>query len=143
MAFLLPLKSFGDAVDTGYLAEARRSAFRVVGLQCLAALLAGFVGLAIGGLKTGVAALLGGLIAAAANLAMTLRVFGRRVERDPKRFLGRMLLGETLKFAVTVLLFSVVIVVLKAAFLPLMLGYLVGFAAYWFGYMRMGIRQGI
>ena len=130
-------------MDTGYLAEARRSAFRVVGLQTLAALSAGGVGLLVGGPKTGEAALLGGLIAVAANLVMTLRVFGGRTERDPKRLLGRLVLGETLKFAVTVLLFSVAIVIMRAAFLPLISGYLAGFAAYWFGYMRMGIRQGI
>jgi len=123
-------------VDTGYLAEARNSAFRVVGWQCLAALLAGAVGLLAGGLPGGVAALAGGLIAAAAQLAVTLRVFGGRAERDPKRFLGRLVLGEALKFAVTVLLFAVAIVAMKTAFLPLILGYMAGFAAYWFGYIR-------
>jgi len=64
---------------------------------------------------------LGGLIAALANLVMVSRVFGGRLERDPKRFLGRMVLGEALKFAATVLLFGVVIVKMKAAFLPLIL----------------------
>lgn len=121
---------------TGYLAEARNSAFRVVGWQSLAALLAGIVGLLAGGRLAGEAALAGGLIAALAQLAVTLRVFGCEAERDPKRFLGRLVLGEALKFAVTVLLFAVAIVVLKAAFLPLILGYLAGFAAYWFGYLR-------
>ncbi|HEV2109912.1 MAG TPA: ATP synthase subunit I [Gammaproteobacteria bacterium] len=121
---------------TGYLAEARNSAFRVVGWQSLAALLAGIVGLMAGGRPAGEAALTGGLIAAAAQLAVTVRVFGGGAERDPKRFLGRLVLGEALKFAVMVLLFAVAIVVLKAAFLPLILGYLAGFAAYWFGYLR-------
>ena len=121
---------------TGYLAEARNSAFRVVGWQSLAALLAGIVGLLAGGKPAGEAAFTGGLIVAAAQLVATLRVFGGEVERDPKRFLGRMVLGEALKFAVTVLLFAVAIVVMKAAFLPLILGYMTGFVAYWFGYMR-------
>jgi F0F1-type ATP synthase assembly protein I len=72
---------------------------------------------------------------------MALRVFGGRVERDPKRMLGRLVLGEVLKFAVTVLLFSVAIVVLKAAFLPLILGYMAGIAAYVGGYLRGSFGQ--
>ena len=89
-----------------------------------------------GGRPAGGAAFLGGLIAAAGSLVMALRVFGGEVERDPKRLLARLVLGEAFKFAVTVLLFSVAIVVLKAAFLPLILGYMAGFAAYWIGFIR-------
>jgi len=125
----------------GYLEDARRGALKVVGLQALTAILAGVVGLAVGGPKTGEWAFLGGLIAALANLVMVSRVFGGRLERDPKRFLGRMVLGEALKFAATVLLFGVVIVKMKAAFLPLILGYLAGFAAYWVGYIKFSIGQ--
>jgi F0F1-type ATP synthase assembly protein I len=123
-------------VGIGYLAEARRGAFQVVGWQSLAALVAGLAGLMAGGRPAGGAALIGGLIAAAGSLVMALRVFGGQVERDPKRLLARLVLGEAFKFAVTVLLFSVAIVVLKAAFLPLILGYMAGFAAYWIGFIR-------
>ncbi len=134
-------EGFGGMADGGYLAEARRDAFRVVGFQSLAALLAGGLGLLLGGVPAGGAALTGGLIAAAAQLTVTLRVFGGREERDPKRLLGRMVLGEALKFAVTVLLFAVALVVEKAAFLPLILGYMAGFAAYWIGFMASNIGQ--
>ena len=126
---------------TGYLEDARRGAFKVVGLQCLVAGLAGAVGLLAGGGKAGEAVLLGGLIAVLANLVMAARVFGGRLERDPKRFFGRLVLGEAFKFAATALMFAVAIVVVKAAFLPLMLGYLAGFAAYWIGYIWSGIGQ--
>lgn len=125
----------------GYLAQARRGAFQVVGWQVLAAFLAGCLGLLVGGKPAGEAALSGGLIAAAGSLIMALRVFGGRLEREPKRMLARLVLGEAFKFAVTVLLFSVAIVVLKAAFLPLILGYLAGFAAYWVGFMRGNFGQ--
>ena len=128
-------------MDTGYLAEARRTAFRVVGWQALAALLTGILGLLAGGRPAGVAALTGGLIAALAQLVVTLRVYGGAQERDPKRFLGRLVLGEALKFAATALLFAVAIVVMKAAFLPLILGYLAGFAAYWVGFITSSIGQ--
>ena len=130
-----------ERVMTGYLEDARRGAYRVVGWQFLAALLAGAVGLLAGGLGVGEAALLGGLIAAAASLVMALRVFGGGLERDPRRFLGRMVFGEAFKFAATVLLFAVALVIMKAAFLPLILGYMAGFAAYWVGYMMESFRR--
>lgn len=126
---------------TGYLAEARRTAFRVVGWQSLAALLAGVLGLLAAGRPAGVAALTGGVIAALAQFVVTLRVYGGAWERDPKRFLGRLVLGEALKFAATAFLFAVAIVVMKAAFLPLILGYLAGFAAYWVGFITSSIGQ--
>ncbi|HET7175867.1 MAG TPA: ATP synthase subunit I [Gammaproteobacteria bacterium] len=128
-------------MDTGYLAEARRTAFRVVGWQSLAALLAGVLGLLAGGRSAGIAALTGGVIAALAQFVVTLRVYGGAEERDPKRFLGRLVLGEALKFAATAFLFAVAIVVMKAAFLPLILGYLAGFAAYWVGFITSSIGQ--
>ena len=128
-------------MDTGYLAEARRTALQVVGWQSLAALLAGIVGFLAAGRPTGVAALTGGFVAALAQLVVTLRVYGGAQERDPKRFLGRLVLGEALKFAATALLFAVAIVVMKAAFLPLILGYLAGFAAYWVGFITSSIGQ--
>lgn len=123
-------------MDTGYLAEARHAAFRVVGWQVLAALLAGVVGLAAGGRVEGTSAFAGGAIAALAQLAVTWRVFGGAVERNPRRFMMRLMLGEALKFAATIAMFGVALVILKTAFLPLISGYLAGFAAYWLGYMR-------
>lgn len=119
----------------GYLEDARRAAFSVVGVQLLAALLAGGVGALSGGRPAGASALLGGLVGTAGNLVMAWRVFGGRPERDPKNFLARMVLGEFFKFAVTVTLFIVAFKVFRAAFLPLILGYLAALAAYWIGYM--------
>ena len=126
---------------TGYLEDARSRAFKVVGLQGLAACLAGAVALLTAGSRAGESALAGGLIATLASLVMAVRVFGGRLERDPKRFLGRLVLGEAFKFAATVLLFGVAIVVMKAAFLPLILGYFAAFAAYWIGFIWSGIGQ--
>lgn len=125
----------------GYLEAARKGAFQVVGWQFLAALLAGVLGTLIGGLKTGEGAFLGGLTAALPSLLMAARVFGGKPERDPKRFLGRLVLGEALKFAATVFLFAVAFKVLHAAFLPLMLGFMAALAAYWVGYIRSGSGQ--
>src|SRR6185437_11388499 len=122
----------------GYLEAARRGAFQVVGWQFLASFLAGILGVLAGGLKTGEWAFLGGLTAALPSLLMAARVFGGRPERDPKRMLSRLVLGEAFKFAATVLMFAVAIKVLHAAFLPLMLGFMAALAAYWVGYIRSG-----
>ncbi len=126
---------------TGYLEDARRGAFKVVGWQFLAAALAGVIGTLVGGPKTGKWAFLGGLTAALPSLLMAARVFGGRPERDPKRMLSRLVLGEAFKFAATVLMFAVAIKVLQAAFLPLMLGFMAALAAYWVGYIKSGIGQ--
>jgi len=125
----------------GYLEAARRGAFQVVGWQFLASVLTGVLGALVNGWKTGEWVFLGGLTAAVPSLLMAARVFGGTLERDPKRFLGRVVLGEAIKFAATVLLFSIAIVVLKAAFLPLILGFMAALAAYWVGYIRSGIGQ--
>jgi ATP synthase protein I len=119
----------------GYLEDARRGAFRVVGVQLLAAFLAGAVAFLAGGRAAGTSALLGGLVATAGNLVMAWRVFGGRPERDPGNFLARMVLGEMLKFALTVALFIVAYKVFKAAFLPLIFGFVAALAAYWVGYL--------
>lgn len=128
-------------MDTGYLAEARRTAFRVVGWQSLAALLTGVVGLLAGGIKAGEAAFTGGLIAAVAQLAVTLRVFGGGAERDPRRFMARLVFGEALKFAVTAVMFIVAFVILKTAFLPLILGYIATLVVCWIGLLKSNIGQ--
>ena len=125
----------------GYLEVARRGAFKVVGVQLLASFLAGGAALLAGGRPAGASAFLGGLVGTVGSLVMAWRVFGGRLERDPKNFLARMVLGEVLKFAVTVTLFIVAFKVLKAAFLPLIFGYVVALAAYWVGYMMVGIGQ--
>ncbi|HEY1992590.1 MAG TPA: ATP synthase subunit I [Gammaproteobacteria bacterium] len=125
----------------GYLEAARKGAFQVVGWQFLASLLAGVLGALVGGLKAGEWAFLGGLTAALPSLVMAARVFGGTLERDPKRMLSRLVLGEAFKFAATVLMFAVAIKVLHAAFLPLMLGFMAALAAYWVGYIRSGSGQ--
>ncbi len=125
----------------GYLEDARKGAFQVVGWQFLAAFLAGILGILAGGPKTGEWAFLGGMTAALPSLLMAARVFAGMPERDPKRMLSRLVLGEAFKFAATVLMFAVAIKVLHAAFLPLMLGFMVALAAYWVGYIKSGIGQ--
>ena len=127
-------------MTTGYFADSRRSAFRVVGAQFLAALLACVVGVLVAGKVAGYAALIGGLIGGLSNLALVLRTFGR-TQRDPGQFLRGLVAGEAVKFAMTVVLFVIAIVVLKAAFLPLILAYIATFFVYWIALLKNGFGQ--
>ena len=126
----------------GYLEAARRGAFRSVGWQFLTAFLAGLLGLLAGGMWTGTSALLGGLIVSVASLVLTLGVFGGQASRDPQFFLMRMMLGELLKLVVTAVLFVVAIMVFKAAFGPMMLGFVAAMVAYWIGLAKSSLGQG-
>jgi ATP synthase protein I len=127
-------------MTTGYFADSRRSAFRVVGAQFLVALAAGAVAALVAGAAAGYAALIGGLIGSLSNMVLVLRAFGR-TRRDPGQFLRGLAAGEAVKFAVTVALFVIAIVVLKAAFLPLMLAYIATFLVYWIALLKNGFGQ--
>lgn len=126
----------------GYLEDARRSAFRSLGWQSLTAVLAGLLGLLAGGVRTGTAAFLGGAIVTAASLVLTVGVFGGSVTRDPQFFLMRLMLGEMLKLMVTAILFVVAIVVFKAAFGPMLLGFVAALVANWVGLFKSSLGQG-
>lgn len=128
-------------MDTGYLAEARRGALKAVAWQGLTALVVSILALAVGGFQTSKAALLGGLICTGASAVLVAWVFTGKTERDPQRFLLRLMLGEMSKFVVAVVLFIIAFAEFKAAFGPLMLGYMAALVAYWFGLFKSNIGQ--
>ena len=126
---------------TGYLEQARRGAFKTVAWQALATLGVSILALALGGLKAGGAVLLGGLIGTVASLVLVVWVFAGRAVRDPQMFLLRLMLGEMSKFVVAVVLFIIAFGMFKAAFGPLMLGYLATLVTYWVGLFKSNIGQ--
>lgn len=125
----------------GYLTEARRGAWRAIGLQCLVAVVAGMLALLISSLGAAEAAVLGAAVCIGANLALVVWVFAGKVERDPQWFLLRMMLGELFKFVVAAILFMIAIAEFKAAFLPLMSGYFATLVAYWVGLFKSNIGR--
>ena len=137
MAFFLPC---GDAM-AGYLEEVRRGALRAIALQVLTALVVAALALLVGGTSAGGAALMGGLIGTGANAVLAVWVFAGETERDPQRFLLRMMLGEVSKFMVAVVLFIIAFAKLKVAVGPLMVGYLAVLAAYWVALFKSNIGQ--
>lgn len=125
----------------GTFAQARRGSLFIVGLQLAVAVLAAGVAAAIAGPHSAWSAFLGGLINVVASLYMVLKLFAGGPAAAPQQWLGRFLLGEALKFVITVALFILAIVVLKAAFLPLILAYIATYVAYWIGLARISFRQ--
>jgi ATP synthase protein I len=121
----------------GLFAKARQGTFVTVGLQLAMTVLAGLVAALLGGWYTAWSALLGGFINSIASLSMALALFAAGPGAGPQQWLGRFLIGEALKFVITVALFIFAIVILKAAFLPLILAYMATYVAYWIGMVRI------
>ena len=125
----------------GTFSQARHGTLLIVGMQLAVALLAALTAGAIAGWHAAWSALIGGLINVLASLYLAFKLFGRGPAAAAGQWLGRLLAGEALKFVITVGLFVLAIVVLKAAFLPLILAFIATYVAYWIGLVRMGLEQ--
>lgn len=113
----------------------------IIGSQLVVALLAALIAALANGPHAGFSALLGGLINVVASFYMAKRVFAGGLAAGPRAWLARLWLGEAIKFGLTVALFALAIVVLKAAFLPLILAYMATYAAYWVSLLRTSFGQ--
>ncbi|MGB9428328.1 MAG: ATP synthase subunit I [Gammaproteobacteria bacterium] len=125
----------------GTFGHARHATFVIVGLQLAVAVLVAVVAAALAGFHAAWSALLGGLINVVASFYMAVKLFAGGPAAAPQQWLGRLLVGEALKFMITVALFIVAIGVLKAAFLPLILAYIATYVAYWIGLAGISFRQ--
>ncbi|MGA9852472.1 MAG: ATP synthase subunit I [Gammaproteobacteria bacterium] len=125
----------------GTFANARRGTLLIVGLQLAMAVLATLVAAGVAGAHAALSALLGGLINVVASLYLAAKLFTGGLAAAPQQWFGRFLVGEALKFVITVALFILVIVVLKAEFLPLILAYIATYVAYWIGLARISFGQ--
>lgn len=125
----------------GSFAKARQGTYIIIGLQLAVTVLAGLVAGLLAGRMAAWSALIGGLINAIASLFMAVKMFAAGPGAGPQQWLGRILIGEALKFLITVALFVFAIVVLKAEFLPLILAYIATYVAYWIGMVRISLGQ--
>ncbi len=138
VAFLL----FGKhGFMAGTFVQARRGTLLIVGLQLAMTVLAAVVAAGIAGPHAAWSAFLGGLINVVASFYLAVKLFTGGLAAAPQQWFGRFLAGEALKFVITVALFILAIVVLKAAFLPLILAYIATYVAYWFGLARISFGQ--
>src|SRR5690606_36378517 len=88
-----------------------------------------------GGLEA-VSALAGGGIAMAAGLAMTVFMFRKSAQGDPKRIVRNAYKGEAAKLAVKVVLFVLVLKFFEVAALPLFLTFVAALAVHWVALVR-------
>lgn len=121
--------------------SARREALTIVGWQLLITVVAALTAWLAAGATAGWSALVGGLINVVASFYMAQRIFAAGPAATAQRWLARLWLGELLKFGITMALFALAIVVLQAAFLPLILAYMATFVAYWVGLSRISFGQ--
>ncbi len=125
----------------GSFADARRGTLAIVALQLAVTALAALAAGVLAGWQAGSSALLGGAINAVASLYMAMTLFAGGLGVAPAGWFVRFLVGEAMKFVITVVLFILAIVVLKAAFLPLILAYIATYVAYWIGLVRISFRR--
>ncbi|MDP7155112.1 MAG: ATP synthase subunit I [Arenicellales bacterium] len=93
--------------------------------------------LAIGGIQTGFSALVGGLISTGTNAYLGRRLIVVRKEA-PQQIITALYKGELVKYLLTAVLFGVAFVLLKAELVPLLSGYVLVLAVFWFVLLRSG-----
>ena len=91
--------------------------------------------LAIGGIQTGFSALVGGLISTGTNAYLGRRLIVVQKEA-PQQIITALYKGELVKYLLTAVLFGVAIVLLKAELVPLLSGYVLVLAVFWFVLLR-------
>ncbi|MDE2234159.1 MAG: ATP synthase subunit I, partial [Gammaproteobacteria bacterium] len=89
----------------GSFAKARQGAYFLIGLQVAVAALTGLAAALIAGRLAAWSAVTGGLINVIASLFMVLKMFAGGPGVGPQQWLSRILVGEALKFLITVALF--------------------------------------
>ena len=82
------------------------------------------------GMASAKSSLLGSLIAAVTSLNFMNLVL-RKQHKEPKKILNSLYLMETFKFILTGGFFGVAIILIKAMFFPLIIGYIVAVFIYW------------
>lgn len=110
--------------------EVKKIVFRIPLQQMLLGVVIAAIFFFTQGQLAGMAALAGAFISTLGSLVFALMVFLSPV-RDERQIKSRMMTGEILKILTVVVLFYIAIVVLKLAIMPLMLGFIATFIAFW------------
>ena len=111
----------------------RKSAMRLVLIQAAAGALAGVLAVVIFGSSAAWATLSGAAVGLAGSLFMVAGLLRMRAGATPGQMLGRLLLGEAAKLAVTAVGFAVCIVRFDMHFLGLLAGFVATLLGYWAG----------
>jgi ATP synthase protein I len=113
------------------LALARRLALSVVLGQAAVTGICVLVSWLIADSHAALSALLGGGISTAASFAMAMLGFGGHSAADPQRALRAFFVGETVKIALVILLFSAVLTTMRVVPLAMLGTYIATFFVFW------------
>jgi ATP synthase protein I len=111
--------------------DATRTARRVLALQMLITLAVAALAWAMWDLRAAGSALLGGMINLIATGYFAYRVFALRPGSTAHQIATAFYIGETVKIVLTGALFTVILVWLDVAVLPLFLAYIATMLAFW------------
>ena len=99
--------------------------------QVSVTVVAAIICFAVWGRTSGLSALVGGGISVAASAVLALFGFGSPAGSSPERVVRAFYVGEGMKLAVTVVLFALVFVTMKPAFVALFATYIATLFVYW------------
>lgn len=109
----------------------RSTAYRLIGMQTLAVLLAAFVFFLTMGAKEGFSALCGGVISIVPNFVFATLAFRNAGASAAKEVLADFFRGEALKLVLVIVLFGVVFKLLDVIYLPLFVTYVMAIVLHW------------
>jgi F0F1-type ATP synthase assembly protein I len=112
------------------LADARGMAYRFALAQACITAVVSVACLLLGGWRAGVSALLGGGISTLGSLAMAAVAFRRAFATHGVLMLAALLIGETVKLFVVIVLFVLVLTLMKVAPGPMFSAYVATFLVY-------------
>jgi ATP synthase protein I len=111
--------------------QARRMAYSIVLWQAVTTAIVALVSWAVVGGLAAKSALLGGSISTLASLAMALLSFRKAAAADPQLAMRGFYVGEAVKVALVIVLFTVVLRTLKVSPLAMFAAYVATFFVYW------------
>lgn len=114
------------------LPDYKKTAYKIIATQILLTLAIAAVLLAVVSVKSAYSALVGGLISVVSGFCLAMKLFSFTSPTPPERILRAFYVGEVVKIAITVALFTFVMVVLDTDVLFLLLSYIAALSVYWF-----------
>lgn len=110
----------------------KKTAYKIIAAQILLTLAVAGLLLAVGTAKLAYSALAGGLISVVSGFYLAAKLFSFDQGVAPERILRAFFVGEAVKVAITVVMFTVIIVALDTEILIVVLTYIATLLVYWF-----------
>lgn len=119
------------AAGTSAAPGAQTTVIKIIAIQLAVTVLVAIVAMVVGGVKPAYSALVGGGINIVTTAYFARRVFAARPGATAKRMVRAFYVGEVTKILLTVALFTLALLWLELAFLPLFTAYALTMLAFW------------